>query len=118
MNNWDLDRRDKGRMKQQYPMIDKVRTGLMIKKIMQARGLSVKDVQKSLDMDVPQGIYHWFEGKSLPSLDNLYALSELFQVPVDVMLKGNRKYVFLSIQNAACNRLYAYSERFLRVYAG
>ena len=29
-------------------------------------------------------------GNSLPTIDNLYALSELFQMPVDEMICGNR----------------------------
>ena len=59
---------------------------------MQNRGLTVKEVQEYLDFGTAQSIYHWFNGRNLPSLDNLYALSELFKVSVDDMLCGNRVY--------------------------
>ena len=98
-------------MKSKYPIIDTVRTGQNMKRIMQSRGLKVKDIQSFLGLGTPQGIYHWFEGKSMPTLDNLYALSELFCVPVDVLLKGNRKYVFAPFRNEMCNRLYVYNEK-------
>lgn len=74
------------------PVIDIARTGQNIKRIMQNKGFAVKDVQAFLELSTPQGIYHWFYGKSLPTVDNLYALSELFQIPVDAMLVGSRKY--------------------------
>ena len=34
---------------------------------------------------------HWFEGRNLPTIDNLYALSALFHVPVDALICGNRE---------------------------
>ena len=104
--------------RRQYPAIDPVGTGQMIKKIMQTEGFTVKDVQHYLGLDVPQSIYHWLEGKSVPSLDNLYALSELFRIPVDLMLKGNRQYVFVPIRNSTCTRLYIYSNKLTRMLVG
>ncbi len=79
-------------MKRKYPVIDIVRTGQRIKRIMQIKGLTVKDIQGFLELSTPQSIYHWFEGRNLPTIDNLYALSELFQIPLDAMLVGNRKF--------------------------
>lgn len=75
-----------------YPVIDVYRTGQNIRRIMQIKGLTVRDVQKYLGFATPQAVYHWFNGRSMPSLDNFYALSELFQVSVDAMLCGNRKW--------------------------
>ena len=79
-------------MAKDYPMIDTKKTGQTIKRIMIENGYTVKDLQLYLRLEAPQSVYHWFYGKSLPSLDNLYALSELFKVPVDEMLRGNGKY--------------------------
>ena len=95
-------------MKREYPVIDTVRTGQNIKRIMLARGLTVRDIQHFLNLDSPQGIYHWFSGKSMPTLDNIYALSELFRTPVDRMLAGNRKHEFLSIRDDMYDRVYVY----------
>lgn len=52
-------------MQGKYPIIDIVGTGRNIKRIMQIKGLSVKDVQTYLELGTPQSIYHWFDGRSL-----------------------------------------------------
>lgn len=67
-------------VKRKYPVIDIKRTGQKIKHIMQMRGMTVKDVQEFLELSTPQSIYHWFDGRNLPTMDNLYALSELFRI--------------------------------------
>ena len=72
-----------------FPTIDKRRTGIQLRKMMDERGLTVKDIQKYLCLGSVQSVYHWLNGISLPTIDNLYALSELFQIPVDEMLCGN-----------------------------
>lgn len=75
---------------------------------MDKRDLAVKDVQHYLGLGSVQSVYHWLNGVSLPSVDHLYALSQLFQVPVDEMLCGNRR---LFTDNPQCKRLYAYYTR-------
>ena len=100
-------------MKRTYPVVDMVKTGQNIKRIMQTRGHTVKDIQEFLELGTPQGIYHWFAGRSMPTLDNLYALSELFQLPVDALLIGNRKYVCTAYWNPLHRRLFVYYERLL-----
>lgn len=72
------------------PLIDREKTGQQIRKIMDERGITVQEVQKYLCLGCVQSIYHWFHGMSLPSLDNLYALSELMQVPMDALICGER----------------------------
>ncbi len=75
-----------------FPTIDKVKTGKRIRSIMNSLGLTVIDVQKYMGFSTQQAVYHWLNGRSIPSLDNMYALSELFKVPVDQIICGNRKY--------------------------
>ena len=84
-----------------------------MRKIMDERGLSVKDIQQYLGLGSVQSVYHWLNGLSMPNVDNLYALSELFQMPVDDMLCGNRRYNYnlASRQNAQLERLRAYYEK-------
>ena len=86
-------------MAKDYPMIDTKKTGQTIKRIMIENGYTVKDLQHYLRLEAPQSVYNWFYGKSLPTLDNLYALSELFKVPVDEMLRGNGKYHCICCSN-------------------
>lgn len=74
------------------PVIDKLKTGEQIRKYMNLRGLSVQDVKTYLSLGCVQSVYHWLDGQSAPNLDNLYALSELLRVPMDVLVCGNRRY--------------------------
>ena len=67
-------------MEKQFPTIDKVKTGKQIRHLMDSLGLTVMDVQKYMGLATQQAVYHWLNGRSLPSIDNVYALSELFRV--------------------------------------
>jgi transcriptional regulator with XRE-family HTH domain len=104
-------------MEQRYPRIDLLRTGRNIKSIMEEKGFTVRDIQKYLRLSAPQSIYHWFEGRNLPTIDNLYALSELFQVPVDALVCGTRKVRFDFCVNQSVQRLYLYYEKCLELIA-
>ena len=102
-------------MRRAYPTIDMKATGRNIKKIMRAKGISVKEVQKYLGLSAPQGIYHWLDGRSLPTVDNLYALSDLFRMPMDEIICGNRKYKpCVTLED----RLLTYCDRYLELLAG
>ena len=74
------------------PVIDKRKTGEQIRKYMNLRGLTVQDVKSYLSLGCVQSVYHWLDGQSAPNLDNLYALSELLRVPMDLLVAGNRSY--------------------------
>ena len=95
------------------PIIDKKKTGIHLRKIMDSKDISVKDVQQYLGLGSVQSVYHWLNGISLPTVDNMYALSELFQMPVDDMLCGNRRYDYKKSvrQNAQLKRLWTYYEK-------
>ena len=72
--------------------IDKVRTGQQIRLLMEKRGVTVRDVKNALSLACVQSVYHWLDGQSMPTLDNLYALSDLLKVPMDILICGNRRY--------------------------
>ena len=69
-----------------FPVIDLIATGENITRLRQMRGLSVRDVQTYFGFEEPQAIYKWQRGKSLPTVDNLYALSDLLEVPMNDIL--------------------------------
>lgn len=98
-----------------FPTINKRETGLNLRRIMDMRGITAKQVQEYLGLGCVQSVYRWIEGISMPTIDNLYALSELFQVPMDAMVCGNRASIVPSIQvekpDARGRRLYAYCEK-------
>ena len=74
-----------------FPIIDKRKTGIHLRRLMEERNLTVRDVQQYLELGSVQSVYHWLNGISMPTVDNLYALSELFQLPMDEIVRGNRR---------------------------
>ena len=72
--------------------IDKAKTGQQIRLLMEKRGVTVKDVKDALSLACVQSVYHWLDGQSMPTLDNLYILSDLLRVPMDMLVCGNRRY--------------------------
>ena len=56
------------------PVIDLKATERNIKRIRQASGVSVRDLQMILGFTNPQAIYKWQNGDSMPSLDNLVSI--------------------------------------------
>lgn len=73
-----------------YPVLDAKATGARIKELIKINNLKTMDVARYMGFEAPQAIYKWQRGESLPTVDNLYALSQLFGVTVDEILVGNR----------------------------
>ena len=73
-------------MTKSFPVIDPVATGENIVRLRKARGLTVRDLQRWFGFEEPQAICKWQKGQSLPSVDNLYALGVLLEVPMDQIL--------------------------------
>ena len=74
-----------------FPCIDMLATGTNIKKLRTDCGLTVRDLQDYFGFEQPQAIYKWQWGECLPSIDNLYALSKLFRIPIDKILVGDNE---------------------------
>ena len=68
--------------------IDMQATGKQIKKIMLQQGYTINDIKEYLYLKNPQAIYKWFRGESIPKIDVLFALSKLFNVPIDDLIIG------------------------------
>ena len=69
-----------------YPVIDMRATGTHIKELMEAREVTVQDVQKAMGLAAPQAVYRWLKGSNMPSVDNLYALSRYLNTSMDDMI--------------------------------
>ena len=69
-----------------FPVIDLIATGSNIQRLRRERGLSVRDLQSYFGFEEPRAIYKWQKGECLPTVDNLYALGNLFEVPMDQIL--------------------------------
>lgn len=61
---------------QPFPVIDLEATGKNILRLRQAKGLTVRDMQGYFRFEEPRAIYKWQSGQSLPTVDNLLALSQ------------------------------------------
>ena len=69
-----------------YPVIDMCATGAHIKELMDAREVTVQDVQKAMGLTAPQAVYRWLKGSNMPSVDNLFALSRYLDTSMDDMI--------------------------------
>ena len=65
------------------PVVDMKLTGKNIAALRKQRGISVRELQEMLGFATPQSIYKWQRGETLPTIENLIALSRIFSVPVD-----------------------------------
>lgn len=98
-----------------YPHIDIQRTGVLLKKKVEEAGYTVKELQEKLMLSCPQPIYRWFKGKVLPSVNHLYALSQMLHVHMEELLvTDNQSDVLVDfMQNLSCmmkQRLCAYMQ--------
>lgn len=65
------------------PSIDMRATGANITALRKAAGLTVHDLQIAFGFNSPVAIYKWVNGTTLPTVDNLLALSVLLRVKID-----------------------------------
>lgn len=74
-----------------YPVLDAVATGARIKELRKTHHLTVSQVARFMGFESDNAVYKWQKGESLPTVDNLYALSKLFGTPIDDILCGDRE---------------------------
>jgi len=73
----------------QIPVVDMLKTGQNICILRERSGISVRELQNLLGFATPQAFYKWHHGDSLPTVDNLVALSFIFSVPIGSILAVN-----------------------------
>lgn len=71
-----------------YPTIDMAATGNRIRELRREHHMRVDDIVSFMGFESQQAVYKWQRGESLPSVDNLYALSKLFGTTIDDILVG------------------------------
>ena len=95
-----------------FPTINLRETGVNLHRIMDKRGITPKDIKEFLNLGSIQTVYNWCNGLNMPTVDHLYALSQLLQVSIDEIICGNRKAIvpepIVIIENPRTRRLYAY----------
>lgn len=97
-----------------FPIISLRETGINLRRIMDKRGITPKDIKEYLHLTSVQSVYNWCNGLNMPTIDNLYALSQLLRVPMDAIVCGSRKPILPEsavLENARDRRLYAYYKK-------
>ncbi|MCD8038496.1 MAG: helix-turn-helix domain-containing protein [Lachnospiraceae bacterium] len=97
---------------------DMLMTGGLIKRLVQEGGYSVGEVQQALGLSCPQPIYRWYKGQSMPSIDNLFILSQMLGLHMEDMLiqRDDRiRIVHWSQPGNFFGRLEAYIRRIKRL---
>ena len=69
-----------------FPTINVRKTGQNITRLLNERQITVRALQTYYGFDTPRAIYKWLRGEHLPSVDHLFALSRLMQVPMQDIL--------------------------------
>lgn len=97
-------------MKYTYPMIDLKKTGEWLRYLCKRENISVSEIQEKLKIASNQAIYSWFNGKTLPSLNNMYALSDFMGVPMNDMIVDNvHQHPFYRCETSYARRLLLYN---------
>ncbi|PFJ06357.1 transcriptional regulator [Bacillus cereus] len=65
--------------------------GKQLKKLRESKGFSQEDVAKKIGI-TRQAVYKWENDKSCPDIENLILLSEMYNVTLDELIKGNQNF--------------------------
>lgn len=79
------------RKNRELPVIDMEKTGRRLQEIIEGKGYTVKQLQKLLSISSHQSIYSWYNGMTIPSVDNFVALSKLLGIPIDDLVVCNEE---------------------------
>lgn len=72
-----------------FPMVDLVKTGENITRLMKINNIKISDLQEILGFEYPQAIYKWKRGECLPTIDNLVILATVFKTTIDKIIVTN-----------------------------
>lgn len=81
------------RKNREMPVVDMEKTGKRIQDLVEEKGYNVKQLQKILSISSHQSIYSWYNGMTIPSVDNFIALSKLLDVRIDDIVICNEEIV-------------------------
>ena len=79
---------------EKYAMINSVATGQRIKELRIARQITVDELAEFMGFEGSRAIYKWQAGSTLPSLDNLFALSRVLHTTMEDILVGDDEMSF------------------------
>ena len=85
-----------------YPVIDMKATGKNINRLRLERNLSISEIADFMDFSGPQAVYRWINGETLPSLDNMYALSIMLGVDIKDIIVSEQRHFCCDMCTAGC----------------
>lgn len=65
------------------PTVDTIQTGNNIKGFMKDQGVTVKDIQTAFGFNTPTAIYKWLKGATMPTIDNIVMIADIFGVGIN-----------------------------------
>jgi transcriptional regulator with XRE-family HTH domain len=60
-----------------------IETGNNIARLRKEKGITVRQIQEVMGFNTPQAIFKWQRGETMPTLDNIVVLSELFNTAIE-----------------------------------
>lgn len=63
--------------------INMIETGNNIVRLRKEKGITVREIQEAMGFNTPQAIFKWQRGETMPTLDNIVVLSELFNTAIE-----------------------------------
>ena len=68
------------------PVIDMKATGMNIRSMIKSKGFKISDIQTKCGFNTPQAIFKWMRGDSVPSIDNMIIMADMFGVTIDQII--------------------------------
>lgn len=66
-------------------------TGANIKKMMKDRNIKAKDIQVKCGFRTPQAVFKWMRGDTMPTIDNMIIIADMFGVKIDDIIIRDKK---------------------------
>lgn len=70
--------------------INNKKTGERIKALMEENNMTASQLRKIFGFNTLQAIWKWRSGKSIPSIDNLFVLADLFNCKIEDIVAVDR----------------------------
>ena len=93
-------------MNKEYPIIDVKATGARIRELRKECGFTIREVSEYMGFTTDQAVCKWQRGESLPTVDNLYALSKLYGKSMEDILVGDDRMSSLFMSKRKINYTY------------
>ena len=72
-------------------VVNAEKTGANIRRLIYKNGFTYKDIRKVMGFNTNQAIYKWMRGDSIPTIDNLVILADMFKCRLDDIIVVDRR---------------------------